>query len=1334
MKRLILSACCALATILWSVSAQAQNPFPYTGGTLNTNVVYAGLGVNASQNPLTIGAPGSLVDDYMSSGTGDAGSLTVLNGTLTINDDDLKIAASGGNGTLILGTNATLNVNNIGTWGFGIDNNIGAHGTLTISNNAVLNLYIDGTSQQRLVMGNNANDVGIINMDGGMFNVSTTNESAITDAGACWGVGWNDDGGSDVNDGTGTINLNAGAINDNMPLPFVLGGGYGTVTTIPVIQASTTVNVMNISNGVFAMTQIFTNDPVYTNQASFNVTTPSYVNFIPGGTGSLSLTNWSSANYETLVASNLIYVGGAPAPWADFKYSSVNGMGNLQLGPVVLVGPTISTPEYGYNTNVIHSGEFLQLSVVLYDTNTPTYQWQVMNEANPGTFTNLPNGTGTNVVINTLPFSDGNNSSPWIFQVVVNDGVNPPVTNTAAVTILPAQGPKVTQDVPGTAIVISVGQTVTLPVTLSGNLPMYFQWVFNSQSPYGPFTNLLTQTNNVLKILNANTNETGYYQLIASNSVAGGETAQSSVQPIIVNPLVPIPPLPGSYGQLVVTNGANNNLVAFWQLNETSNPTAGGGYTEALDYSGNGHTGTYGVAALNESSGIFGPTNYPGFATNQGALETTPGIPSSVVTCPDLDLPTNTVNVNVTISMWIDPLTTPTVDAGLFYNRGGGTGGAAGFGFANDQGQLGYNWDNTAGSYNYNSGLTPPTNTWSFVSLVVTTNSATIYLCYINTNGAPVYQYAVNNTAATPYAFIGGTTVIGQDTYATTRVFGGIISDVAVYDSAFSPQQILQSFGKGVNIAAFAPQISGLSPSVYYPAPLPPGQNVALSASSFGTTPVTNQWILNNVNLTDGGQITGSATASLTVSNLTYNNVGSYQLVVSNVVGVATSSVVNVSVLPATLVGEWLSGGQTYADVSGYSPAGTHDAYPTNASGLTWSSDVPSVAPANSASLEFSGAGLIISNSSTLDAAYTNTFDDQIHNGMTVMCWSKGFPGGWNPWVSKYGEGPGWQLRVDGSGAGNIYACWSVRGTGGNGNLGASVYGNAEDMATRSVPSNDGNWHHYAGTYSPITGIRSLYIDGKLAAEESGNGPYSLASAEHLCIGAKDSPPGNNFGNYYSGEIYDVRVYNYALPENQIVAIVNGTNVAPNQVYVTPGAAATFTTPGIDAAPPFTGYRWTLNGANLTDGATISGSSTLGLTVTNATSLNQGLYQLLVTNAAGVTTDSVVNVTYVPATEVGAWLSEGTNLTDISGYQPAAIAAINKSYGPIGWPLAARCHAVPPHPARQRHPAARTHTLPASPRPTVDWWHDTRDHFGKHRTIIRQERPGTIRFRWLVVA
>jgi hypothetical protein len=177
-------------------------------------------------------------------------------------------------------------------------------------------------------------------------------------------------------------------------------------------------------------------------------------------------------------------------------------------------------------------------------------------------------------------------------------------------------------------------------------------------------------------------------------------------------------------------------------------------------------------------------------------------------------------------------------------------------------------------------------------------------------------------------------------------------------------------------------------------------------------------------------------------------------------------------------------------------------------------------------SLSLNGtAAIVISNSSsTLDAAYVNTFDDTINaDGMTVTVWAKGLPGGWNPWVSKNGEGVGWQLRVNGGGS---TPCWSVRGTSGN-----------DDMSS-TVGSVDGNWHFYAGTYSSGTGIRNLYVDGVLVATQSGDtGPLATATAQRLVIGARDNS-GDSLGSYFTGKIYGVRIYKTALSESEVNSFI----------------------------------------------------------------------------------------------------------------------------------------------------------------------------------------------------
>src|SRR5271157_1140824 len=150
----------ALAVALLAGSAQAQLTWT-NGGNLNTTAVYDGLGVNSAVNPLTCGSPGHLGDWYI--GNGAVGTLYVKSGTLTINADDFKGAINGGTGNLTLATNATLNINMIGSWSASVDNYNASTGIWTISNNAVLNLFADGVYEQRFGCGSGPNDRGTVN-------------------------------------------------------------------------------------------------------------------------------------------------------------------------------------------------------------------------------------------------------------------------------------------------------------------------------------------------------------------------------------------------------------------------------------------------------------------------------------------------------------------------------------------------------------------------------------------------------------------------------------------------------------------------------------------------------------------------------------------------------------------------------------------------------------------------------------------------------------------------------------------------------------------------------------------------------------------------------------------------------------------------------------------------------------------------------------------------------------------------------------------------------------------------------------------------------------------
>ena len=75
------------------------------------------------------------------------------------------------------------------------------------------------------------------------------------------------------------------------------------------------------------------------------------------------------------------------------------------------------------------------------------------------------------------------------------------------------------------------------------------------------------------------------------------------------------------------------------------------------------------------------------------------------------------------------------------------------------------------------------------------------------------------------------------------------------------------------------------------------GTSVTFNAAASGGVPLSYQWLFNGTPLTDGGQISGSTTTNLAISNLQFTNGGNYVLVVTNPVGSATSTAAVLTVI-----------------------------------------------------------------------------------------------------------------------------------------------------------------------------------------------------------------------------------------------------------------------------------------------------------------------------------------------------------------------------------------------------------------------------------------------------
>jgi len=172
------------------------------------------------------------------------------------------------------------------------------------------------------------------------------------------------------------------------------------------------------------------------------------------------------------------------------------------------------------------------------------------------------------------------------------------------------------------------------------------------------------------------------------------------------------------------------------------------------------------------------------------------------------------------------------------------------------------------------TGAPPPADRWYFNGAALSDNShytgtagTTLQVSNVQTNDTGNYWVVATNTG------------------------GAATSSVAAVAVLIPPAITLQPLGRT----------------------LPQGSNVTFNAAASGGAPLSYQWYFNGTPLVDGGQISGSATTNLAVSNIQFTNGGNYVLVVTNPVGSATSTAAALAVIalpaivrqPANQAAQW---------------------------------------------------------------------------------------------------------------------------------------------------------------------------------------------------------------------------------------------------------------------------------------------------------------------------------------------------------------------------------------------------------------------------------------------
>ena len=380
------------------------------------------------------------------------------------------------------------------------------------------------------------------------------------------------------------------------------------------------------------------------------------------------------------------------------------------------------------------------------------------------------------------------------------------------------------------------------------------------------------------------------------------------------------------------------------------------------------------------------------------------------------------------------------------------------------------------------------------------------------------------------------------------------------------------------------------------------GDNASFSVSAFGVPPLFYQWQFNTTN------IAGATASSLTLTNVQPGRAGNYLVVVSNALGVVTSSNAMLAVVPpprcatppAGLVAWWPGEGNAN-DVAG-----------TNNGTLSGGASFARGEVGQAFSFNGTNSYVEVPDSPTL----------RLTNELTIEFWvrrqnlqandvivEKG--GDFTRGVQNYGVG------ILSAPKGNYLSFWFAGGV------------------RESISITDLNWHHIAVVARNGDADPTFYVDGAPQPVTYRQGPATLVlypSTAALHIGAQvDSISG---WNYYSEALVDEgSIYSRALAVAEIQAIYNAGSAGKCHIPAITsqprgqvgywGKSVTFNVQAT-GGPPLC-YQW-LKGGTPIDGA--SGSS---LVLTNLQLTDAGNYSVVVTNAYGSAISNPAILTINPA-------------------------------------------------------------------------------------------------------
>jgi len=964
------------------------------------------------------------------------------------------------------------------------------------------------------------------------------------------------------------------------------------------------------------------------NNASFTVTAsgtgPLGYYWLKNGTPLANGGNISGANSNVL---SLAAVSATDA--ANYSVLVSNSVGtatSAAAGLTVILPPGISTQPAPQTQAVGASANF---SVTATGSAPLAYRWLKNSVA-------VTNGTkfiGANsnlLTIAALTTADAGN-----YSVIITNAAGSITSSVAALTVISA--PVITTP-PANASAVA-GGSASFTVTASGSAPLAYQWL-KAGSPLADGGNIAGAATATLNISAVTSADAASYSVIVSNSL-GSATSASATLTVAVPPAIVTAPssmtvLAGSNASFTVTASGTAPLSYQWLKNNS--PIAGANSatltlntvsaTDAANYS---VTVTNAVGSATSTAATLTVLLPPGITTQPASASVVQGNSASFSVTATGTAPLNYqwLKNGAPISGAISNVLTLAAVS------------------TNDAANYSVVVTNSVGTLASSSAtltvLVPPT--------IVTQPASAAVLAGSNAT----FTVAATGTAPLTYQWLKNGAPISGATSATLTLTKVAATDAANYSATVANAAGTATSGTATLTVNLLPAITTQPANQFGAA----GSTINLSVTASGTGPLSYQWFNAGGALADAGNISGSATATLTITALTTNEVGNYFVVVSNAFGSVTSAnaAISINVAPSitgqpasqtvttgsnvtfsvsangssTLVYQWFKNGSKLANGTGISGATTATlamtSVTTNSAG-SYTVTVTNLfgsATSAAATLAVQVPPQITSQPASVSAnPGTNVTFTVTATGTAPMNYQ---------WFKN-----GSALTDGGNFSGSTSNKLTLASVTTND---AAIYAVTVSNPVGSVTSGNATLTVAPAAKAPVIVTQPASVTAGVGAVASFSVVATGLNLHYQWLKGAAAISGATSDTYTISSVkttdaasYSVIITNFA---GSVTSATATLTVAPVPVFVTQPTnqvATNGTTTVFQAKLKGRGsmqFQWFKNGASLSDGGNISGSHTSSLTISNVKFSDAGAYSIQVSNKAGSVTSSNALLTVVAA-------------------------------------------------------------------------------------------------------